>query len=87
MKELRNKFDKEAVFIDLEKAKNYYYPEDNKPCEEEEYTGDNYEEYCKDYEEYKEEIMKAENLEELADVLNKYTDEFDNGTEYFVKEI
>lgn len=31
--------------------------------------------------------MKAENLEELADVLNKYTDMFDNGTEYFVKEI
>lgn len=87
MKELRNKFDKEAVFTDLEKAKNYYYPEDNKACEREEYTGGNYEEYCKDYEEYKEEIMKAENLEELADVLNKYTDEFDNGTEYFVKEI
>ena len=33
MKELRNKFDKEAVFTDLEKAKNYYYPEDNKACE------------------------------------------------------
>lgn len=87
MKELRNKFDKEAVFTDLEKAKNYYYPEDDKACERDEYTGSNYEEYCKDYEEYKEEIMKAENLEELADVLNKYTDEFNNGTEYFVEEI
>lgn len=87
MKELRNKFDKEINFTDLKKAKTYYLPEDEKSCEEEEYTGDNYEEYCKDYEEYKEEIMKAENLEELADVLNKYTDEFDNGTEYFVKEI
>lgn len=82
-----DKFDKEAVFTDLEKAKNYYYPEDNKAFARDEYTGSNYEEYCKDYKEYKEEIMKAENLEELADVLNKYTDEFDNGTEYFVEEM
>ena len=49
MKELRNKFDKEAVFTDLEKAKKYYYPEDDKACERDEYTGNNYEEYCKDY--------------------------------------
>lgn len=52
-----------------------------------EYLGNDFEEYVKLYNQYKEEIEEAETLEELASVLNKYTDIFDNGSEYFVKTI
>lgn len=60
------------------------------PTEEpkkDEYLGNDFQEYVKLYNQYKEEIEEAETLEELASVLNKYTDIFDNGSEYFVKTI
>ena len=71
MKELRNNFDKEVAFDDLNKAKNYYMP--------------NTEEFSEG-KEYAQEIEEAETLEELADVLNKYTDIFSDGRNHFVKE-
>lgn len=71
MKELRNNFDKEVAFDDLNKAKNYYMPDTEEFPDEEEYA---------------QEIEEAETLEELAHVLNKYTDIFDNGSQYFVHE-
>ena len=71
MKELRNNFDKEVAFEDLQKAKNYYMPDTEEFPEEVEYA---------------QEIEDAETLEELAHVLTKYTDMFDNGSQYFVHE-
>lgn len=71
MKELRNSVDYEARFTDLEEAKRYYVPDLDEFPEEAEYA---------------KEILEAESMEELADVLNKYTDEFDNGSEYKVVE-
>ena len=71
MKELRNNVDFEVVFTDLQKAKNYYMP--------------NLEEFpeCK---EYAKEIEESETLEELAEVLNKYTDTYSDGRHHTVKE-
>lgn len=71
MKELRNNVDYEAVFTNLQKAKYYYMP--------------NLEEFSECVE-YAKEIEEAESLEELAQVLNKYTDIFGDGREYVVKE-
>ncbi len=36
--------------------------------------------------EYAEAIAEAETLEELADVLNHYSDEYGNGSRYYVRE-
>ena len=71
MKELRNNFDTEIAFADLEEAKKYYMPdlEELPECAE-----------------YAQEIENTESLEELASVLNNHSDEF-NGISWFVKEI
>lgn len=84
MKELRNNWDADVVFTDLQKAKNWYLPEEDVPCSKEEYLGDDYESYCTNFTEYKKEIQGADTLEELADVLNRYSDTFDNGREHTV---
>lgn len=83
--ELRNKFDREISFDNLQDAKQYFFPKREKPCEPEEYLGDNYESYCKVFQAYKVKIRVARDLEELADVLNRYSDAFNNGTEYYIK--
>lgn len=79
-----NSFDKEAEFESLEEAKKYYYPE--MEITEEDYTGDNFAEYLKAWEAYKKAIKEAKSLQELADVLNKYSDEFNNGSSWEVVE-
>jgi hypothetical protein len=48
---LVNDFDKEVEFESLEEAKKYYYPE--MEMTEEDYTGDNFAEYLKKWEEYR----------------------------------
>lgn len=67
MRELRNNVDHEARFTDLTKAKKYYMPESAEFPEQKEYAV---------------EISEVESLDELADVLNKYSDLFGNGSEY-----
>ena len=71
MKELRNYVDYDAVFTDLQKAKDWYMP--------------NLEEFP-ECTEYAKEIKDAETLEELAEVLNKYTDTYNDGRLHTVKE-
>lgn len=71
MKELRNNVDYEAYFDELEEARKYYMP-DLKEFPE-----------CS---QYAQEIKDTRTLEELAEVLNKYTDEFSDGRHHFVKE-
>ena len=79
---LINDFDKEVKFESLEEAKKYYYPE--MEMTEEDYTGDNFTEYLKSWGEYKKGIKEAKSLQELADVLNRYSSEFQNGSEWSV---
>ena len=81
MKELRNNVDTEVVFTKLEEAKNWYLPKADVPCEKDEYLNDDYESYCKEFAEYKKDIEQTETLEELAEVLNRYTDTFGDGRE------
>lgn len=71
MKELRNNVDYEAAFENLEDAKKYYIPDVKEFPECEEYSQD---------------IKECKSLEELAEVLNKYTDIFSDGRNHFVKE-
>ena len=86
MRELRNSFDKEVAFENLEEAKKYYLPKDNEIMSEADFLGDNYEEFCIDFKSYQKAIEEAESLEELADVLNSWADRMGNGSEYYVKE-
>lgn len=86
MKELRNNVDCDAKFCDLEEAKKYYIPQTELPCAKDEYSGNDFDSYCTQFKEYKTELSEADSLEELAIVLNKYTDIFDSGAEYKVVE-
>lgn len=86
MKELRNNIDTEKGFTDLQEAKNWYLLKADVPCEKDEYLGDDYEIYCKEFTEYKKDIEQTETLEELAEVLNRYTDTFGDGRENKVVE-
>ena len=71
MKKLKNNVDYEAAFENLEDAKKYYMP--------------NLKEFP-ECTEYAKEIKDAETLEELAEVLNKYTDTYNDGRHHTVKE-
>lgn len=78
MKILKNSFDKDINFDNLEEAKKYYL----KSAEQlEELDND------EDEIERNKKIESAENLEELADVLNTYTDLLDNGSHWSVHTI
>ncbi len=80
---LRNKFDAEIAFDDLEAAKIYYLSGE-KELSKDEYTGDDFDRDSENWKEYRNEIEQAKNLVELADVLNSYTDIFQNGSEWYV---
>ena len=83
MKVMINSFDKELVFSDLEKAKNWMIPtEDAKEqiLDIENFSGDDFSEYCDQYEEYILEIQSSNTLEELSGVWNRYSDVFGNGS-------
>lgn len=86
MKELRSSTNYEVAFTDLQEAKKYYMPKETTPGTIEDFLGNDWKEYCEQWQKYKHEIVNADSLEELAKVLNKYTDTFDNGSEYTVKE-
>lgn len=66
-------------------AKSYYASVEQ--LQENEFLGDNFENYVKQYNECVQEFDEAKTFEELAIVLNKYTDMFDNGSEWRVVDI
>lgn len=78
--------DNELRFDDLKAAKEYYFPS----IEEDAYVENPahyigcmpFDDYIEDRDAYKREIAEARDLEELADVLNRYSDIFDNGSHY-----
>lgn len=71
-KEIKNSFDKDINFDNLKEAKEYYLISEEQLKE----LGNGEDEI-----ERNKEIESAENLEELADVLNKYSDICDNGSQ------
>lgn len=85
MKELRNNIDKDAAFSELQEAKNYYLLDEN-ALSEEDYTGDNFNDYLSKAKDYNKEINEASTLEELATVLNSCTDLFEDGRYHTVVE-
>ena len=88
MKYLINNNNTEIVFYEneLQKAKEYYLPNSNILLKEN-YIGNNYESFAKQYKDYIGAICTCNDIVELCDVLNRYTDLFNNGTEYSIKEI
>ena len=88
MRYLINNNNTEIVFYEneLQKAKEYYLPNSNILLKEN-YIGNNYESYVKQYKEYVKEIDACNDIVELCDVLNRYTDLFNNGTNFKIKEI
>lgn len=73
---LKNSFDKDINFDNLEEAKEYYLISEEQLKE----LGNGEDEV-----ERNKEIESAESLEELADVLNKYSDICDNGSQWNVE--
>ena len=88
MRYLINNNNTEIVFYEneLQKAKEYYLPNSNILLKEN-YIGNNYESYVKQYKDYIDAICTCNDIVELCDVLNRYTDLFNNGTNFKVKEI
>lgn len=88
MRYLINNNNTEIVFYEneLQKAKEYYLPNSNILLKEN-YIGNNYESFAKQYKDYIDAICTCNDIVELCDVLNRYTDLFNNGTEYIIKEI
>ena len=88
MKYLINNNNTEIVFYEneLQKAKEYYLPNSNILIKEN-YIGNNYESYVKQYKDYIDAICTCNDIVELCDVLNRYTDLFNNGTNFKIKEI
>lgn len=86
---LKNSFDEEVEFTDLNEAKEYYML-DTEMLEEflnpAEYSGDDFEEYKQSVLDREKEIRGAKTMEELADVLNKYSDLLDNGSEWYIED-
>lgn len=77
-------------FDNLEAAKKYMLPTEkdiNEILNKENYIGDDFEGYCAAYKEYIEELKAANNLSELADIWNRYTDNLENGSTFEVKKI
>ena len=85
---IKNNINDEIEFNNINKAKKFIvrqkeYVANNK----DEYIGENYESYIEQYQDYMLEIVDADTMEELCDVLNKYTDTFGNGAQWYIKEI
>lgn len=86
MKYLINNNNTEIVFYEneLQKAKEYFLPNSNILLKEN-YIGNNYESFVKQYKDYIDSINTCNDIVELCDILNRYTDLFNNGTEYKIK--
>lgn len=75
---LRNSFDKDINFYDLADAKQYYLTSEEQLIELD---------YDENFVARNNEIVNSESLEELADVLNTYSNICDNGSNWYVKEV
>ena len=70
MKEIRNRYDAELVIGTVDKAKKYFVIDEND----------------EDSVKFNIELNESENLEEIVNVLNKYSDLIGDGSEYYINE-
>lgn len=77
MEILKNLYSRDE-FDNLEDAKKYYLPEED--FTEEDYIGNDFESDAAAWREYRDAIKGANHMEELATILNKYTDIFGDGS-------
>lgn len=86
IKTLKNNYDKEIEFENLEEAKAYFLiSEEQLKDLTDNYEGDDFEYNKKRVLQREQDIKDANDLEELADVLNDYSDNYDNGSTWFVQ--
>lgn len=88
MKYIYKENEEDVVFYEnhLKDAIKYYMP-NNSILLEENFIGDNYGLYVKQYKDYVGELNNCTCIEELCDVLNKYTDIFNNGLQWKIREL
>lgn len=84
MKILKNKWDEEFEENNINDCKQYFKLDD---CNKEDYTGDDFNGFCREIEQFNADLNSCSDLEEVARLLNSVSDRFFNGTEYYVKEI
>lgn len=85
---IKNNINDEIEFNNINKAKKYIVRQKEYVANyKDEYIGENLESYIEQYQDYILEIVDADTMEELCDVLNKYTDTFGNGSQWYIKEI
>ncbi len=86
IKTLKNNYDKEIEFENLEEAKAYFLTSEEQLKELiDNYEGDDFEYNKKRVLQREQDIKDANDLEELANVLNDYSDNYDNGSTWFVQ--
>lgn len=86
IKTLKNNYDKEIEFENLEETKAYFLTQEEQLKELiDNYEGDDFEYNKKRVLQREQDIKDANDLEELADVLNDYSDNYDNGSTWFVQ--
>lgn len=86
IKTLKNNYDKEIKFENLEEAKAYFLTSEEQLKELiDNYEGDDFEYNKERVLQREQDIKDANDLEELADVLNDYSDNYDNGSTWFVQ--
>lgn len=86
IKTLKNNYDKEIEFENLEETKAYFLTSEEQLKELiDNYEGDDFEYNKKRVLQREQDIKDANDLEELADVLNDYSDNYDNGSTWFVQ--
>lgn len=88
MKVLKSNNNNEVLFFDnqLDRAKQYFMPS-NSMLLKEDFIGENYNSYVEQFKQYKSELTDCNDIDELAIVLNKYTDIFNTGDSYYIKEL
>ena len=88
MKYIYKDNEEDIVFYEnhLKDAIKYYMP-NNSILLEENFIGDNYELYVKQYKDYVRELNNCTCMGGLCNVLNKYTDVFNKGLEGKIKEL
>lgn len=86
---IKNKFSGDE-FNKLEAAKFWMIPGEEEmkdALNPSGYLGANYENYREEFLEYVKLLKESKTLDELADIWNRYTDVFGNGSEFEVNEI
>ena len=88
---MKNSFDRDINFESLEEAKKYFNDANAASLEDSMKNPESvlvdFEDFVGGFKEYMQEIDEASDLEELAEVLNRYSDVYGNGSTMYVEEV